>query len=151
MSNPLLQNLLRPLVLAVALLLLACGVGCDSSPANAPVTTGLDIGSVDLVIDFGPGEKRNIEVAVPCSEKSTVFSILDRAQKMGDLKFVSAGSGDTTFVKSIGSVENEGAGGSNWIFLVNDETGDKSAGIFSVKPADVVKWRFGTPPDELTQ
>lgn len=142
----------RSNLFSIAIMILALGSGCDSSPtANSPQNTGLDIGTVGLTIDFGPARRKPIEVDVPCSVDSTVIDILSRAQNMGDLKFESTGSGDTVFVKSIASMGNEGAGGSNWIFLVNEETGDKSAGVIAVEPSDKIRWRFGTPPDELQE
>jgi hypothetical protein len=130
-------------------------IGCDATNSGESTSgtnpTGMDLGTVTLVIDFGPARRSPITVDVPCSEHSTVFDILDRAQLIGDIKFESSGSGDTVFVKSIATVANEGSGGNNWIYLVNEETADKSAGIYEVKPSDEIRWRFGPPPPELTE
>lgn len=62
---------------------------------------------------------------------------------MGDVKFESSGSGETAFVKAIDGVENEKAAGDNWTFKVNGKLGDRSSGVFELKPGDDVVWRFG--------
>lgn len=118
-----------------------CEEGTKSGDAkldNSPVA-----GTVQLEIEFNSSRK-NINVDVPCSADSTVFTILERARNLGDLKFKSAGSSaDKKFVTSIGGVDNLAANGDNWVFRVNGKLGDKSSGIYSVKPGDEVLWSFG--------
>ena len=132
-----------PLFLLAAVMMLA-GCGPDTAllePEDAKVA-----GTVDLEIDFQSQEKTTIQVAVPCSADSTVFSILTRAQNLGDLKFESRGSGpESRFVTSIGGVENQAAG-DNWVFRVNGELADRGCGEFSVRPGDQVQWMFGKYP-----
>jgi hypothetical protein len=119
--------------------------GCEQS-GNSTIepATGKVAGTVQLEIDF-KSERKNINADVPCSEDSTVFTILERAQNLGDVKFKATGQSDpaSTFVNSIGGVENLAAKGDNWIYLVNEELGDKSSALYSVKPGDEVTWVFG--------
>ena len=84
------------LIAAVAVVALA---GCSRpdtallEPADAKVA-----GTVDLEIDF-QSEREKIEVPVPCSADSTVFSILVRANNLDDLDFEFRGTEpDTRFV-----------------------------------------------------
>ena len=133
-----------PLLLLAAVVMLA---GCDQpdtallTPEDAKVA-----GTVDLEIDF-QSQKKNIQVAIPCSADSTVFSILTRAQNLGDVKFESRGSSpESRFVTSIGGVKSQAAAGDNWVFRVNGELADRGCGEFSVRPGDQVQWMFGEYP-----
>jgi len=103
-------------------------------------------GTVDLEIDF-QSQREKIEVPIPCSADSTVFSILTRAKNLDDLDFESRGNGPASrFVTSIGGVENQAAAGDNWVFRVNGELADRGCGEVSVKPGDHVQWSFGETP-----
>ncbi len=132
--------------IAILSLIALCVAGCDSSATKVGATR--EIGTVTLDVNFGT-EKSSLSIDVVCSPESTVLLSLERAQNMKKLKVKFRGSGETAFVTSIGGVENEGADGKNWIFRVNDQLGDKSAGIYSVKPGDKISWSFGNPPKEL--
>ena len=101
-------------------------------------------GTVRLEIDFN-SDRKPISVAIPCSSDSTVFSILERARNLGDLKFRSTGTGDLAFVNSIGGVKNQPAS-NNWVYRVNGKLADKSSGAYAVKPGDQIQWVFGTYP-----
>ncbi len=129
--------------LLVFVMLLA-GCGPDTAllePEDAKV-----VGTVDLEIDF-QSQKKNIQVAIPCSADSTVFSILTRAHNLGDLTFESRGSGPASrFVTSICDVENQAAAGDNWVFRVNGELADRGCGEISVRPGDQIQWIFGDYP-----
>lgn len=141
-------RMLRPVALVIlsALVMIAGITGCDSSPVGtASTATGSSTGTAQLVIDFG-GRRKNISVDVPCSADSTVIQILERARNMADLEFNVSGSGETTFVRSIDGIENEGAEGDNWIFRVNEKLGDRSCGVFPVRPGDHVLWVLGEYP-----
>ena len=128
--------------LVAAVITLAGCSGPDTAllePADAKVA-----GTVDLEIDF-QSEREKIEVAIPCSADSTVFSILIRAKNLDDLDFESRGTVPANkFVTSIGGVENQAALG--WVFRVNGELADKGCGEFAVTPGDHVQWVFGSYP-----
>lgn len=121
--------------------------GCEDTGSGVAVQNRADgktVGTVQLEIDFN-SQRRKISVDVPCSSDSTVFSILQRAQNIGDLKFDSTGTGERVFVSSIGGVENQAAG-DNWVYQVNGKLGDRSSGVYAVKPGDHVSWVFGDYP-----
>lgn len=133
------------LVIAGMLATVTFTIGCNGAAVAEPDSKSTAAGTVQLRIDF-QSEKKEIDVRIPCSEDSTVFTILERAQNLGDVKFESRGEGETAFVTSIGGVENQAAAGDNWVYRVNGELGDKSCGVFSVKPGDEVLWVFGKYP-----
>ncbi len=134
--------------LTILSLVLLCGAGCDSMAPSNSVELSRDIGTVTLEVDFG-SDKRSKSIDVVCSPESTVLLSLERAQNMKKLKVDFRGTGETAFVTSIGGMKNEGAEGKNWIFRVNDKLGDKSAGVYPVKPGDKISWSYGNPPKEL--
>ena len=124
-----------------------CLFGCDSTK-ELPAELQRDIGTVTLEVDFGDN-KPGKSIVVVCSPDSTVLQSLERAREMKKLKFDSRGVGETAFLSSIDGVKNEGADGKNWIYKVNGQLGDKSAGIYELDPGDTVIWTFGTAPKEL--
>lgn len=129
-------------VLTAAAVTLAGCSGPDTAlldPADAQVA-----GTVDLEIDF-QSQREKIEVPIPCSADSTVFSILTRAKNLGDLDFEFRGTvAANMFVTSIGGIENQAALG--WVFRVNGELADKGCGEFAVAPGDHVQWVFDSYP-----
>jgi hypothetical protein len=125
----------------IAILLTCLAIGCDKQVATPVETPPIASGTVDLMIDFR--DRDDIMVAIPCSADSTVLSIMQRAQNIGDLKFTSRGSADTAFLTAINGIKNEGGGGDNWVFRVNGKLGDRSIGTFPVNPQDEILWRFG--------
>ena len=137
----------RLIFLISVLLTLPFLAGCDTSGAGSAVAERGDkvAGTVDLEVNFN-SDKRAVSVKIPCSSDSTVFSIMERARNLGDLKFESSGSGETAFIKSIGGVENGGATGDNWIYRINGELGDTSVGVCELKPGDKIQWRLGKYP-----
>jgi hypothetical protein len=129
--------------------LFACAIcfacGCEKTSQSGAVIDDNSpvIGNVQLEIEFN-SERENIKIEVPCTSDSTVFTVLELAQKNGELKFESNGRGaDMRFVTSIGGVDNLAAAGDNWVYRVNGKLGDKSSGLYSVKPGDDVLWVFG--------
>ena len=133
---------------AMGLVLLALGCGEGSSAVDNSNVSGLTnkvdtaVGQVELKIDLPEGD--DISIDADCYVDSTVFSIMRDAKESGQVEFESRGSGDTLFLTSIAGVENSGAGKGNWTFKVNGELGDKSSGVFKVKPDDKIDWSFGS-------
>jgi hypothetical protein len=98
---------------------------------------------VRLTIDYGDGVQKSF-TAIPWKEKLTVFDALQAAQDHPrGIKFSYTGSGETIFITAIDDAANEGAGGRNWRYTVNDKPARYSAGIADLKPGDTVLWRFG--------
>ena len=141
------MTILKPAAVLCAAMTLLINTGCDSTQ-TAKSGRDIDIGTVTLAIDFG-GDKRSKSIDVVCSPESTVLLSLERAQNMNKLKVDVRGTGETAFLNSIDGVGNEGASGKNWVYRVNDELGDKSAGVYPVKPGDAISWTYGKPPKEL--
>ncbi len=134
----------KPTRLRLAWCLAVCllWAGCDS-PAVPSVAS--NTGTVDLVIDYN-GRKPNQQLEIPIHPESTVLTVLQRAQKTGDIQFDVRGDREGAFVSAIGGVANEKAAGDNWTFRVNDELGNRSCGVFSVKAGDRILWLFGKYP-----
>ena len=131
---------------AIVTTLLTTAIGCGSTTVEPPPKR--QIGTVDLTIDFG-GAGENVKVQIPCSEDSTVFEILRRAEMNGDIKLQSSGSGETAFVTSINGVGQQSAEGKYWTYRLNGELSKTGSGVTEVDPADDVIWRFGSAPPEL--
>ena len=125
-------------------------VGC-SSAVDAPPKA--DVGTVSLVIDFPEGSQQtDLDLSVGCSADSTVFEVLQRAEKAGDLKcrpqlqrvaricFDLPQRNQRQWLKLTAK---------SWTFYVNDELGKESCGTCSVKPDDKIRWVYGQPPAEL--
>ena len=132
----------------LAVILLTGLSGC-----NQTVETPLpkrQIGTVLMKVDFG-GEADDLEVQIPCSEDSTAFDILRRAELSGDLKLEASGEGETAFVRSINGVESQTGQNKYWTFRINDALAKAGCGVTEVDPGDVVQWNFGAPPPELTE
>ncbi len=134
----------------VACLLLLGGVltgtGCDRG--TAPLAPVRDIGTVDLIVDFGdqPNAPQKIEVVVPCSVDSTVFTTMQRALQNGDLKMEASGTGETAFIHSINGVAGDAGTGNYWFFFLNDQLAQLGAGMAEVDPGDQVRWSYQVKP-----
>jgi hypothetical protein len=99
--------------------------------------------SVRLTIDFGDGSQKTYS-ELRWKEKMTVFDALQAAEKHPrGIKFDYSGSGETIFIKAIDDATNEGEGGSNWRYRINDQPARYSAGVAELKVGDAVTWRFG--------
>ncbi len=126
---------------AASLWLIVLWVGCSAGQPG-PLSDGKQVGNCKLVVKF-QGESDDQEFQVPCPASSTVLSIM-RSVPAGALEFEMIGeSGGTAFIVSIGGVENEKSLGDNWVYRVNGQLGDKSAGLFQVQPGDTIEWSFG--------
>jgi hypothetical protein len=115
-----------------ALSCLACGassVAADESDA------------VRLVIDYSDGVEKHFN-AIAWKSGMTVMDVMLAAKKHPrGINFEHKGKGATALLTKIDDVDNEGRG-LNWLYRVNDQPGDRSIGIFEVKPGDTVLWKF---------
>lgn len=128
------------LVSALACALIAAG--CWQEPIGAPdieLAANKEKANVTVVIDSGEGKAKTYnEVGV--TEKSTVINALENLKSRG-LSFESRGSGATAFVESINGIKNTGSG-KNWIYYVNDKKSTVGAGVYVLKPDDIVLWKY---------
>lgn len=95
--------------------------------------------SIKIIMDDKTAEFELTAVS-PDLSIAEVMKKVAEAEK--EFSFKSRGRGDTFFVTEINGRKNEGARGRNWIFKVNGELGNKSAGSFKVKAGDKVEWNF---------
>lgn len=100
--------------------------------------------TVSLAVKFGDAREEMLVEDIPWRETMTVFDVMRAAkQKNSDFTFKHRGTGETLFVLEIADQANEGAGGKNWTFLVDDKLGQRSCGVVTVKAGQRVTWRFG--------
>ena len=131
----------------VALLLVVVGgslpsFGAAQETAPAPtVDRPAAIEGILLEIRVGDRTKRFGPLKV--DETITVETLLRRiAESDSTFLFTSRGKGETFFVTGIDGHENEGRGGRNWFFLVDDKLGDRGAGSFEVTSGRTVRWEY---------
>lgn len=129
----------------VAGLLAAAGCVPNSAIQEGPqAQAGSEPIAVTLRVDF-PGSE-DLESEVRVGPPATVSTVLEQAAADQVLTYQARGDGDFWFLESINQTANRGAEGDNWIFLVNDQLGQASAGASPVAAGDQVIWRFGAQP-----
>lgn len=128
------------------------GQGQTSSPAptkTIPQVAATEqppaIIEVDVEIEF-KNSTPPLTGKVTLEKDQTAFAALENFARQKELKVDFKGQGETLFVMGIGEVVNQGADGINWTYRINGELGDRSSGIFSLKPGDKVLWIFGKYP-----
>ncbi len=131
----------------IALLLVVAGgsfpaFGAAQETAPAPtVERSVPIEGILLEIRVGDETKRFGPLKV--EGKLTVETLLRRiAESEPTFRFTSRGKGETFFVTGIDGRDNEGRGGRNWFFLVDDKLGDRGAGSFEVESGQTVRWEY---------
>lgn len=116
-----------------------------ATPQVASAEQPLSKIEVEVEIDF-KNSTPALTGKVTLEKDQTAFAALENFARQNELKVDFKGQGETLFVRGIGDVANQGAGGINWTYRVNGELGDRSSGIFSLKPGDKVLWIFGKYP-----
>lgn len=126
-------------LLVLALATLGCG---DTAPPAVQPKTGDSGKTVELVIDFGEGEKKSYQVQ--WEPDLTVLAAMQRAAKTSGLEFRHRHTGEMAFLDAIGSTKNEAAksGARSWIYHVNGEEAKVGFGARQLEAGDVVLWRF---------
>ena len=108
----------------------------DARKASAKVST------VELTFDYGDGMQKRYPT-LPWKDGMTVFDALTWAEKHPrGIKISSRGKGSTRLVSQIDDLKNGSAGKKNWIFRINDKLADRSCGVFKLKAADRILWKF---------
>lgn len=139
-------------VAAVGLLILS---GCEQpQPSQAEGTTPESsvetpeaIGEVTLTIQSPEAEA--LEWKVPCTKDAVLLDVMKTAQQTTDFRFRYRGEEDSVFITEIQGIKNKGSQGKNWVYMVNEQLGDCSAGIQPVAPGDQLSWHFGKPDFSL--
>ncbi len=108
--------------------------------AWAPQPTGQ---TVSLEIDFGNGAKKTF-AALPWEEGMTVGEVMELARRFGPgIVFSQIGEGERGFLGSLDGVANQGAGGRNWIYRVDDRHAHGSFCLEKLEVGGRVLWTFG--------
>jgi hypothetical protein len=133
------------IVALVALLVLVIGSSVTGQTTTEPAQSSESAtATVHLIVDYGDGHQKHY-TQLPWHEDLTVWGVMERAIKHPrGIKVKHRGKGATLLVLQIDDVANEAGTARNWIYRVNDEVADRSAGIREVKPNDTILWRFET-------
>ena len=102
--------------------------------------------TVRVVISFDNGVEKKLD-DLPWSSEMTVLDAMEAArQRPSGINFKYRGSGATALLTEIDGFKNQGGGSNrkNWSYRVNGKLADRSFGIYKLKPADTVLWKFGT-------
>lgn len=83
------------------------------------------------------------QTEVEFKEGQTVYDVLAAVTKANNIELKTRGSGAFTYIERIGSISEFDQGPlSGWIYLVNGEKPNKSAGAYKLKPKDEIIWKF---------
>lgn len=110
--------------------------------AVAPLAVAVDeTAAVRLIIDYNDGVEKHFPAIAWKSEMTVMDAMLAAKKHPRGISFEHKGKGATALLTKIDDVENEGRG-RNWLYRVNGDPGDRSMGIFELKPGDTVLWKF---------
>lgn len=136
------RSRLKSLVGGMVLALLGLsGTWAESSAAAEP-----NDAVVRMVVDYGDGVQKHF-TQLKWEEGAAVFDVMQAAMRHPrGIRAKYRGKGETLLVTEIDGLKSEaaGAGSRNWIFRVNGQLGQRSAGISPVKAGDTVLWSFET-------
>lgn len=98
--------------------------------------------AVRLTVDYGDGVQKTF-TALAWKSGQTVFDALQAAaQHPHGIRFDHRGTGESTFISAIDDCANEGQGGRNWRYSVNDRPAQMSCGVTEIKAGDSILWHF---------
>jgi len=117
--------------------------GPAATDASSPRLAGASGQTVTLTIQFGDGQERKFE-AVPWRQGMTVDDLMTAVSRLPDgIQYTVRGDHEMTLLARIDESRNEGAGGNNWTYAVNDLRADRSLAVYELEPGDRVLWTFG--------
>lgn len=93
---------------------------------------------VSLKLDFGDGRQQEFS-AIAWRNGMTVADLFQEVQ---GVTVKQEGVGAAAFLTGINGIRNEGAGGKNWLYEINGQTGDRSFAVCEIRPGDQVLWTF---------
>jgi Domain of unknown function (DUF4430) len=131
--------------LVLAAILLSRGRGLWEGRQNAgdgaarEAAEGANRKTVSLAIDYGDG-RREVYPSLDWHEGMMVAELFGRAS---GIAVTLKGAGQGAFLTAIDGVANEGAEGKNWMYEVNEKSGDRSFAVYELRPGDRVLWTFG--------
>lgn len=128
-------------VLFFGCLVAVIGCGKDSNPSiqegTAAVSARQVVGSVEVRIEFEENNVLQLEV----DDLREGETVLDVMRRLPDLNVVAHGEGEFAFVSQIGEIA--AAGSEGWLFYVNDQWAEQSAGITPLQAGDRIRWKYG--------
>jgi hypothetical protein len=137
-----------PLLLAIVLAAIVLMLRRAPEPATPPpqilpenVAADPNAETVRLTINVGD-DREPTSVESRWHEGMTVADLLNSEPRTS---VTGTGSGASAFLTSLNGVKNEGAGGRNWTYRVNDKHADRSFAVYELQPGDHVLWTFATP------
>lgn len=133
-------------VLVLAVVLIAVAVSQTILRRSPPPADGKQpsVGAATIRFEGLDGPAWAGPIAVDLAPGATVLSATRavRADAASPLAVEVQGSGANAFVLAIGGKPNEGAGGRNWLYSLNEEPGAVGAGAQPLEPGDRVLWKF---------
>lgn len=122
------------------LLALPLVVGCDRHRRSEVAATNPPI-SIEFAVDFGD-LREGIKFDTKVASGTSVLELMQQAQQQGKMQFEFSGSQETAFTNAIESVSNEGAGGRNWIFFVDEKLAKRGCGSYRLQEDARVMWQY---------
>jgi len=103
---------------------------------------------VRLEIDFSNGASKRFE-ALPWKSGMTVGDVMNVASEFQPgISFQQIGEEEGGFLTSLDGLKNEGAGGRNWTYEVDSQSGKVSFCVKEVEPGELIRWTFANKPAE---
>ena len=117
----------------------------QAGPIPAWMPTPQPVGeTVRLSIDFGNGAQKEF-AALPWTADMTVADLLLAAREFRpSLQFAQIGTGESGFLSSLDGLANEGAGGRNWLYRVDNQHAHVSFCLEKIEPGMHILWKFTT-------
>ena len=117
--------------------------GPNSADPSSPPAAAQSGKTVSLSIRFDDGKEQVFD-AVAWRPGMTVDDLLTAVSRLPDgINYVVYGDHEMTLLSRINDSRNEGAGGRNWRYLVNDVLADRSLAVYELQPGDRVLWEYG--------
>jgi hypothetical protein len=108
------------------------------APPSLPSASGK---TVSLAVQTADGAVRHDYL--PWFDGMTVEDLLTAASHLPKgIQFTEKGSEEAALVTEINSAANEGSGGRNWTYSVNDHEADRSCAVYKLQAGDKVLWKF---------
>ncbi len=98
--------------------------------------------TASLEIDFGNGARKHI-AALPWRAGMTAADLMGEARDFRPgIEYTQVGTGDSGLLTSIDGLKDEGGGGRNWRYRVDDRYGEESFCLEPIEPGMRLLWEF---------
>ncbi|MEW6407644.1 MAG: DUF4430 domain-containing protein [Patescibacteria group bacterium] len=110
----------------------------ETKSENTPKTEEQKI-NVELIINFNP---RQISFPFSSVLNSSVYDLMQKAQKEGKINFRAKNYSFGVFIEEINSVKNSEKEKKYWMLYINDKLSEVGASAKKLKDRDRVMWKF---------